>query len=495
MQYNIRKRENHRHALVSEVPLWNNGLTFHQLGLILCAAFSLVGIVSSFFLAFMHAIHYSKPREQRHIMRILFMVPIYCAESFLSFYFYQKSVYFEVLGSCYEAFALSSFFTLLCHYAAPDLHSQKDYFRGIRPKPWLWPLNWLAKCCGGERGCWRTPRSGLTWFNVIWISIYQYCFIRVAMTIVAVVTEAFGKYCEASVSPAFAHVWVLVIESISVSIAMYCLIQFYFQVHKDMAQYSPFLKVLAIKLVIFLSFWQSTVISFLSSAGAIKVSDKLANQDIQIGLSNLLLCIEMAIFAILHFFAFPWQPYRLKNQQASENPQYIKGQIAYHGGPLGIKAFIESFNPWDLVKATGRGFRWLFVGYKKRTNDISYMNRDDSAFSLKASDDHDAQTSIPGPNVTAYTGPAGINTAYHPASQYDPYDEEGQNLLSHAQDNPHSRYPPEAPYEEESGNRYYNHIYSHDDPSIGDLTAAEPRPISPRPYQPYHPSRSPYEGA
>jgi hypothetical protein len=28
------------------------------------------------------------------------------------------------------------------------------------------------------------------------------------MTIVAVVTEAFGKYCEASDSPAFAHVWV-----------------------------------------------------------------------------------------------------------------------------------------------------------------------------------------------------------------------------------------------------------------------------------------------
>lgn len=100
------------------------------------------------------------------IMRILFMVPVYCAESFLCFYFYQKSVYFEVLGTCYEAFALSSFFTLLCHYAAPDLHTQKEYFRGIRPKEWLMPVNWLAKCCGGQRGIWRTPRSGLTWFNV-----------------------------------------------------------------------------------------------------------------------------------------------------------------------------------------------------------------------------------------------------------------------------------------------------------------------------------------
>lgn len=38
---------------------------------------------------------------------------------------------------------------------------------------------------------------------------------------------------------------------------MYCLIQFYVQIKGDIAQYSPFLKILSIKLVIFLSFWQS----------------------------------------------------------------------------------------------------------------------------------------------------------------------------------------------------------------------------------------------
>ena len=38
---------------------------------------------------------------------------------------------------------------------------------------------------------------------------------------------------------------------------MYCLIQFYVQVNKDMTQYKPFLKITAIKLVIFLSFWQT----------------------------------------------------------------------------------------------------------------------------------------------------------------------------------------------------------------------------------------------
>jgi len=142
------------------------------------------------------------------IIRILFMVPIYAVASFLSFWFYWHAIYFQVISDCYEAFAIASFFALLCHYIAPNLHGQKDYFRSIQPNGWVFPLNLFKKCCGGDKGPWRTPGSGLTWFNIIWTGIYQYCFIRVAMTITAVMTQHFGKYCESSNSPLFAHIWV-----------------------------------------------------------------------------------------------------------------------------------------------------------------------------------------------------------------------------------------------------------------------------------------------
>ena len=94
------------------------------------------------------------------------MVPIYSIVSFLSFQFYRHWIYFAVLRDCYEAFAIASFFTLLCHYMAPNLHDQKEHFRTLKPRPWILPVNWFKKCCGGEHGIWRTPRSGLTWFNV-----------------------------------------------------------------------------------------------------------------------------------------------------------------------------------------------------------------------------------------------------------------------------------------------------------------------------------------
>lgn len=44
----------------------------------------------------------------------------------------------------------------------------------------------------------------------------------------------------------------------------------------------------------------------------------------------------------------------------------------YHGGKMGFKALVDAMNPWDLVKATARGLRWLFVGRKKRLADPSY---------------------------------------------------------------------------------------------------------------------------
>lgn len=95
------------------------------------------------------------------------MVPIYAAVSFLSYYFYLHTVYYEVIRDCYEAFAIASFFALLCHYLAPNLHEQKVYFRAVKPRNWVWPLPYVQKCSGGTTsGFLRIPRSGLTWFNV-----------------------------------------------------------------------------------------------------------------------------------------------------------------------------------------------------------------------------------------------------------------------------------------------------------------------------------------
>lgn len=149
-----------------EVPLWKDW-TFHHFGLALTAIFALIATLIAVFLIFQHATHYSKPWEQKHIIRILFMIPVYAIVSFVSYMFYKHAIYWEVLRDCYEAFAIASFFTLLCHYLEPTLKEQKNHFRRVTPRNWVWPIPWVQNCTGGpEKGVFRIPRSGLTWFNV-----------------------------------------------------------------------------------------------------------------------------------------------------------------------------------------------------------------------------------------------------------------------------------------------------------------------------------------
>lgn len=413
---------------VSKVPLWHGYyLTFHHFGLILSAVFGVVAMVVSFYLILRHASHYLKPYEQKQIIRILVMIPIYALVSFLSYLYYHNALYFEIMRDCYEAFAISSFFTLMCHYIAPNLHDQKEYFRNIEPRNWVWPLDWMQKCTGGEDKGWlRKPRSGLTWFNVIWISVFQYCFIRPFLTVVAVISQTQGVYCQSDMDPRFAYVWVAGLNALSATIAMYCLIQFYVQLKKDLAPNRPFLKISSIKLVVFFCFWQSWLISLLTAEGGpIKASEKISTPDWRIGVPSMLVCVEMAIFAILHLWAFPWAPYDLKRRDPSKYRPHEQARYA-HGV---FRALLSALNPWDIVKAIGRGTRWLVIGARKRTSDPSYQSKFETseASSYRAgrfnhnSSDENVATELP-MVVTGKGGSADSDTA---------------TLLSNAQANPY----------------------------------------------------------
>jgi hypothetical protein len=254
------------------------------------------------------------------------------------------------------------------------------------------------------------------------------------------------------------------IEAVCVTIAMYCLIQFYVQLRHDLKQHSPFLKILSIKLVIFLSFWQTVcprltfpfrllssltqgqiIISFLTSSRAIKPTKQFQMPDVKIGIPSMLLCIEMAIFSVLHLWAFPWAVYDVKKSAyvASESvPGYAPNKSSYQGGFLGTHALWDAFNLYDVIKAFGRAVRWLFVGRRKRHEDISYKaNRYGTDFPAGSANGASAYGAgrFPGPDTdTSYDAGTQLQDT-KPRPQHPPrYPsfEEGQQLLSYAQPNP-----------------------------------------------------------
>jgi hypothetical protein len=285
------------------------------------------------------------------------MIPVYTIISFFSLLFYQRTVYLELVRNCYEAYVIASFFTLMCHYVAPNLHDQKEYFRNVQPKPWVFPLNKV-----------KPPRSGLTWFNIVYVCIFQFCIIRPLFTIIAAITQSQDRYCPSSTRPEDGHLWIALLQGAFVLIAMYSMVQFYQQLKEDLAPHKPFLKVLCIKLVMFLCFWQTWLLALLArKKGPLKSTPIVGALDMHVAIPSMLICFEMTIFACLHHWAFPWKPYHLNSQL--RGPKYIE---RYACKPH--EALIAGINPWDYMKAAARGCRWLFRGVHYRKHDVSYQN-------------------------------------------------------------------------------------------------------------------------
>lgn len=122
----------------------------------------------------------------------------------------------------------------------------------------------------------------------------------------------------------------------------------------------------------------------------------------------------MAFFAILHIFAFDWKVYSMKHGAAG----YTSSDNAIEDGaaptiPMTSRtykgffyAIFDAFNPWDIVKASARGLRWMFVRYKHRHTDSSYQPT--SLFHKPNSSD--AQPSSTLPEATELRPPARYET-------------------------------------------------------------------------------------
>lgn len=198
----------------------------------------------------------------------------------------------------------------------------------------------------------------------MYVGIFQYCVIRPIFTIVAVIAQAQGKYCQTSTDPRFASLWVAIFDALSVTTAMYCLVQFYIQLKEDLKRNQPFLKVLSIKVVIFLCFWQSLLIAILSAEkGPLKPTRFVAGPDVQIGIPCILICVEMTVVAVLHHWAFAWKIYDVDGRGVYPEEKYVRGPA---------RALLEAIYPWDYAKAAARGLRWLFHGVRLREENPSY---------------------------------------------------------------------------------------------------------------------------
>ncbi|KAF9928007.1 hypothetical protein BGZ67_007210 [Mortierella alpina] len=313
-----------QHDPADSLALLDGGLAGkrHIIGWVLSGFLALVATLVSFHLLYRHAKNYNKPSEQRHIMRIVLMIPIYAVISFLSYRFYKGAMYFETIRDCYEAFVMYSFFVLLLTYLGDDNETQRSKITGPDRRKLLYPLN-----------CFYYSPHHENFLYVIKYCLLLFVITKPLTTISAVVLEYFGLYCQTTYSIHFGMLYITIINFIVASVALYALVLFYQTIAPEIQEHDPFMKFMCVKAILVLLYYQVLTLSLLGTLGYLPHEDHWTVLEVEEGISAILITFEMVVFAFLHVYAYSYRPYVVPGVKT----------------PLS-KSLIDAFNPIDMVR-------------------------------------------------------------------------------------------------------------------------------------------------
>ncbi|KAK2577028.1 hypothetical protein KPH14_011988 [Odynerus spinipes] len=301
---------------------------------------------------YQHLRWYTNPTEQRWIVRILFIVPIYATYSWVSLLFFNSEsyyVYFFTVRDCYEAFVIYNFLSLCYEY----LGGEGNIMSEIRGKPIRSNCLYGTCCLVG-----KTYTIGFLRFCKQ--ATLQFCLVKPVMAFVIIFLQAFGHYRDGDWSPDGGYIYITVIYNISVSLALYGLFLFYFATRELLTPFEPVLKFCTVKSVIFLSFWQGVLLAILEKANVISpvinsLGQSTSAGTVSAGYQNFLICIEMLFAAIALRYAFPYQVYSAGCVTDSRGRSVTMQSIS--------SSLKETMNPKDIMTDAIHNFHPQYQQY------------------------------------------------------------------------------------------------------------------------------------
>ena len=311
------------------VDLWKHGAHFHIIGYFSAGAFALITFPLSMHEIFMHLTNWYMPSVQRYVVRILWMVPLYSVESYLSLRFHAVSLYVDTFRDMYEAYVIYCF----SHYLIELLGSENSVLMTLKTKAahrgrHPWPL----------KHCLKPWAMGKQFLYNSKLGVLQYVVIKVLTAVATMILEWCGRYGENSFSPRMGYVYLTVINNFSQCWALYCMVFFYHVMREELMPWRPVGKFISVKAVVFFTYWQSICIVLLRSWGVIRASDNNSgwtSDDIATGIQDWLICIEMFIAALAHRYTFTYRDYHPRNVESTDREPFLH-------------AFFDSTVPSDM---------------------------------------------------------------------------------------------------------------------------------------------------
>lgn len=107
----------------------------------------------------MHTEYYTRPRLQRHVIRILWMVPIYSLDAWLALRFKDARAYLDPVREIYEAYVIYNFYAYLMNFLEDELGLVDEHLAKKAPLGHIWPFNHcLPPWRMGQEYIWETKK-------------------------------------------------------------------------------------------------------------------------------------------------------------------------------------------------------------------------------------------------------------------------------------------------------------------------------------------------
>lgn len=204
---------------------------------------------------------------------------------------------------------------------------------GRQPVHHPWPLN---QCLA------KVDISDPHTFLAIKRGILQYAWLKPVLGVATIVMKATDTYKEGYLHPSSGYLWIGILYNISVTLSLYSLAMFWVCMSQDLQPFRPVPKFLCIKLIIFASYWQGFGLSILQALGAMNNVPGYTPGNLAAAIQDALICCEMPLFAIAHWYAFSWHDYADVTISAARMP------VKY--------AMRDAFGPRDLIEDTKETF-------------------------------------------------------------------------------------------------------------------------------------------
>lgn len=313
---------------------------------ILSTIISTVHIVS-------HLQIYSKPSQQRLIVRISSVIPIYAIASALSFQFPNSVLYFAAVRDIAEAFVIYTFLNLLYDY----LGGEGSILNAVNGVPFQG--SWASCTC-----CLTGMPFTIATLRFCKKATLQFCIVRPITSILEVILYEAGVYqLESAFSLHSAPLFITIIYNVSITLALYGLVIFYMTTKKLLSPQRPLLKFISVKGIILFAYWQSLLLALLDQLGYLEHPG--AEQ-------ALLTALESVPSSILVAVAFPVAPYVAAYNSPHSNDSLKQISVSMK----------DTVNPKDIIQDVVHNFSSRYRGYAQ------YHNIQGAALTLPESSDN-----------------------------------------------------------------------------------------------------------